>query len=74
MAAVPVEVSGESWDGGGSGNLLQTFWDLSSLEEQRRFQAAKKLVSNLRKCQVAILYYVAGQTIDQTIVDRTKMK
>ena len=64
MAAVPAEVSGEAWGDEASGNLLQTFWDLSSLEEQKRFQAAKKLVSGLRECQVRkvamhYVYYVA---------------
>ena len=65
MAAVPAEVSGEAWGDEASGNLLQTFWDLSSLEEQKRLQAAKKLVSGLRECQVRIkvaihyVYYVA---------------
>ena len=54
MAAVPAEVSGEAWDDEASGNLLQTFWDLSSLEEQKRLQAAKKLVSGLRESQVRI--------------------
>ena len=64
MAAVSVEVNGEGWGGEASGNLLQTFWDLSSLEEQKRLQAAKKLVSGLRECQVHkvtihYVYYVA---------------
>ena len=63
MAAVPAEVNGEGWGDEASGNLLQTFWDLSSLEEQKRLQAAKKLVCGLRECQVQVathyVYYVA---------------
>ena len=64
MAAVPAEVNGEGWGDEASGNLLQTFWDLSSLEEQKRLQAAKTLISGLRECQVRkvamhYVYYVA---------------
>ena len=36
MAALPAEVIGEAWGDEASENLLQTFWDLSSLEEQKR--------------------------------------
>jgi len=46
-------VSGEESSGdGSSSNLLQTFWGLSSLEEQERLQAARELLSNLRERQV----------------------
>ena len=34
VAAVPAEVIGKAWGDEASGNLLQTFWDLSLLEEQ----------------------------------------
>ena len=61
MAAVSVE---ESSGGGSSSNLLQTFWGLSSLEEQERLQSARELLSTLRERQVNLV--ARGTVWDQS--------
>lgn len=37
---------------GGSSNLLQLFWELSSVDGSERLEASRKLVLNLRELQV----------------------
>ena len=57
-------------------NLLQTFWNLSSLEEGERLQAAKELITLLEEHQVPtipaslqiVIFLVVFQGCDEEVV------
>lgn len=49
----------------GSSNILQTFWGLSSLEEQEQLSAAKQLIVSLNEAQVCRVFNTFQLTCDE---------
>ncbi len=53
MDSISLETGNQADSGGG---ILQTFWGLSSLEEEEQLQSAKQLITSLQKSQVWYKY------------------